>query len=250
MKVTTGTTPAQLARELHSRSGFSARIRLGKPDRYPWLGGDLKRFAGYRACVRRAGGHGAVYRPRVYISRFRYRLAPGQWPFYQKHLADSFGMADSSQPYPANPGGVDVPVTPYYTHFVEFYIDRPPVLRVLEADMQKGPAFESFEVRDAFIDAGIFVNCLPMPYEWDSYHQACAAPLNGAPGAGLAGLQIWYSNPDQFAYPPGCGPELDLVDPESEAVPVRPRSRLGWREPASPCACRACAAHGHLSSGP
>ena len=47
MKVTTRTTPAQLARELNSRRECSAHIRLGKPDRYPWLGGGVLRGQGF-----------------------------------------------------------------------------------------------------------------------------------------------------------------------------------------------------------
>lgn len=233
-----------MARELNSRSGFSAHIRLGDPDRYPWLGGDLRRFPGYRACVRRIGGAEIAFRPRVYINQIRYRLDPGEWPFYDKHLADKFGMADSSKPFPENPDGVDILVEPDYTHFVEFYLDRPPVLRVLEADMQKGPAIEGFEVRNSMVRAGIYINSLPMPYEWDKYPVFCVAEGRASGAEQMHNVWASYANPPQFAYPPGTDPGIEFVDPESADAAGVPQSHQGWFEPATPCACPECAARG------
>ena len=241
MKVSTGTTPAQIARELNSRSGFSAHIRLGKPDRYPWLEGDLKRFPGYRACVRRVGGIDVAYRPRVYINRGRYRLDPGEWPIYDKHLADAFGLDDPSKPFPGNPDGIDVKAKPYFTHFIEFYLDRPPVLRVLEADMDKGPMIESFNMRDSILREGIFINALPAPYEWDIYPVFCVASQYPQDVRSLPGLWSSDANPPQYAYPPAADPGGELIDPDSDDAVGVPEHRLGWFEPESPCACPNCA---------
>ena len=225
MKVATGTTPRELARQINRHQGFKAVIRWNHGPYYDFsMGCDSDRFPGFKAVVREQNGYLAAYRPRVYISRYR-------------HIRE---------PNPSNPGDIDESIKTEYTILVEFYLDRPPLLTVKQADMQKGPQFECMMVSDALTMAGIFVNCAATPFYYLSYRDACLFNTNPDARYHFADIHLtrrfaFSKSPDgprHVINPDSCHPKLRFSVPE-----------LGWVEPEGPCACRDCLRYSSYPQG-